>query len=475
MDEQLLTQALREIAEQEIPDTMNLYPQIAAQAEKTMLRAARARGAWVLVAAAMLLLTAAAAFAVVRWQISDPGLEGAQAADLITPLDLEQTIDGVTVTLDYGYLDANRVSVGYTVSGELAPATQYVVKDMALRESSGIQLNTLFGYSETPPFSISASDTVEPFAFSGTATYDACNIDNSSETVPLQFAIALERWTFAQPGGAIGTIVYEPISSDAVAATAMMATIEPTIIALSSQPTPCGQYGSGGGGGGGHIARIEPIGPFIFDFSLPYIPAQVIDTPLTASAETGDISLERVSITPSFTRAAFCFADTLETGFDSVDVALQVGGEAIDLTEAVPSNMGFNGINSIVTLLPASAQLPRNCGEMLINQSLYEMDGEWALTIEALGARMGGIGMSYGDSTTIVEYSPPAEFLSTVEARLATLLPDVAIEPVAASEFQLGGVRVTLPAEQAAQLQGELDDVIVQQLEGPWVFRFTPS
>lgn len=193
-----------------------------------------------------------------------------------------------------------------------------------------------------------------------------------------------------------------------------------------------------------------------------------------------DITLERVSITPSFTRATVCYISAPSLNSDSVDIELQIGTEVIDLSGSAASNIGFRIGSGLVTLLPAAAELPPNCSEILINQSLYEMDGEWVLTIGGLSRRIGGIGMIYADDTTTIEYfsigvDAPADFVPTLEARLEALVPGIPIEPLPSGEFQRTGVRVTLPTEQAEQLAAELDNVIVEQLEGPWVFRFTPS
>jgi hypothetical protein len=165
----------------------------------------------------------------------------------------------------------------------------------------------------------------------------------------------------------------------------------------------------------------------------------------------------------------------LEASFDTIDLALQIGGETIDLTETVPSNIGFNGINSTVTRLPASPQLPRNCGEMLINQSLYNLEGEWTLTIESLGRRMGGIATNFGEEMTTLHYYPSADYLPTLEAALRALLPEAELTPIPASNFQPEGIRVSLSTEQATARYIELDALLMQEVVGQWTFRFTPS
>ena len=75
----------------------------------------------------------------------DPGLQGASEADLVTVLNLKQTIDGQTVTLDYAYADSNRISFSITASGTTPLDIGYRFNDVELTDDAGHHFQTMFG------------------------------------------------------------------------------------------------------------------------------------------------------------------------------------------------------------------------------------------------------------------------------------------------------------------------------------------
>ncbi|MBN8640117.1 MAG: DUF4179 domain-containing protein, partial [Anaerolineae bacterium] len=111
----LITQSLHETAHEEIPDTMNLLPEIHSQLAGVRRRS---RSLSLLIVVVLMFAVSTTVFAIVSGQIGDPGLEGARANNLITDVNQTQTIDGVTVTLEWAYADAHRLVFGYSV---LAP------------------------------------------------------------------------------------------------------------------------------------------------------------------------------------------------------------------------------------------------------------------------------------------------------------------------------------------------------------------
>ena len=108
MDKRLIAQALHDQARKDIPDEINLWTEVQARLGGVPRRAVRSRLTWVVAVILALLAMSAIAYAAARLlqgQSRDPGLEGASEADLVTMLNQKQTIDGVDVTLDYGYAD----------------------------------------------------------------------------------------------------------------------------------------------------------------------------------------------------------------------------------------------------------------------------------------------------------------------------------------------------------------------------------
>src|SRR4051812_12846834 len=103
MDKRLITQALQDQARKDIPEDMNMWPEVQQQLGSVSRKAARSRVTWVVAAVLALLAMSAIAYAAARLLQGglDPGLQGASESDLVTVLNMKKTIDGQTVTLDY--------------------------------------------------------------------------------------------------------------------------------------------------------------------------------------------------------------------------------------------------------------------------------------------------------------------------------------------------------------------------------------
>ncbi|MFN8447115.1 MAG: DUF4179 domain-containing protein [Anaerolineae bacterium] len=148
MDERLITQALQEIARKEIPDDMNRLPEIQQQLGRFSRSAARSRTSWVVAAVLAMLAVSIVAYAAARLLQTtplDPGLQGASEADLLTVLNMDQTIDGVTVTLDYAYADSNRISFALSSEGTTPWELAYRFGEMTLTDDAVNVFQTMFG------------------------------------------------------------------------------------------------------------------------------------------------------------------------------------------------------------------------------------------------------------------------------------------------------------------------------------------
>src|SRR5262245_56289029 len=104
--EKQLTQALQEIANEEISENMNLWPEIQARLDTPRpISHSRRMKKWgiALVAVALLGLTAAVyAIRQFGWPQSDAGLDRIKDTNLIQDLNLSQTVNDTTVTLKQG-------------------------------------------------------------------------------------------------------------------------------------------------------------------------------------------------------------------------------------------------------------------------------------------------------------------------------------------------------------------------------------
>jgi hypothetical protein len=71
--------------------------------------------------------------------------------------------------------------------------------------------------------------------------------------------------------------------------------------------------GDGGSDGSGSEMQpspapaMQPVGPFVFEFAVPFNPGRKLPAPVTASASGIDITLENFVVTPSMIRAVLCF------------------------------------------------------------------------------------------------------------------------------------------------------------------------
>src|SRR5438270_449359 len=148
MDERLITQALHDQSRKDIPDDMNIWPEVQQQLGSVSRKAARSRLTWIVAVILALLVVSAVAHAAGRLlqsQPLDPGLQGASESDLVTMLNMKQTIDGQTVTLDYAYADSNRISFSLTATGTTPLDIGYRFGDVEVTDDAGHNFQTMFG------------------------------------------------------------------------------------------------------------------------------------------------------------------------------------------------------------------------------------------------------------------------------------------------------------------------------------------
>ncbi|MCA9907345.1 MAG: DUF4179 domain-containing protein [Anaerolineae bacterium] len=267
MDEKQLKQLLEDIAYEEIPDDMNVWHEIRQQVETTNPRAMRRGFRLVRIGllAALLVLATAAAYAVYQGLIgSDPGLDAVNQANLVTTIDETQAVGGDynwSVTLHYAYADANRITIGYTVTGEapareqIRPFTNPLLKDSVGREYTWLPVGGGGGGgggSGDPDELIQFEDNLG-------ASFDASIIDGAPESLDLTLTIQL-----------------------AYANDAARAAYGPNV--------------------------MLPAGEATFDFSVPFIAGHSYAGPQAASASELEMTLQNVVVAPSLTRLDLCFA-----------------------------------------------------------------------------------------------------------------------------------------------------------------------
>jgi len=169
----------------------------------------------------------------------DRGLQHVTQAGLARELDLRQTINGVTVHVQKGYADANRIAIGYSV--ELPPTTPG---------------------DDGPQFS------------------SAILTDDDGATYP-------SRGFTATGDSPLGAQVHNfaPLGVSGARDIAFTLTIPEVIRAPKA---------------GGTVRTFR--GPWVFNFTLPMAAARVVEPALTVTRPGVELTVTRIAVAPSATR-----------------------------------------------------------------------------------------------------------------------------------------------------------------------------
>ncbi len=254
MKEQQVTQILQEIAEQGVSDSLDLWPAIRAQVQPQrrpswwMRVVPTTRLGWASLALVLLL-----AFAGASWAGSarnrafrvEPGLRHIEQAGLGQEVNLSQTVDGVTVTLQRVYADANRIIVGYTVSGPTAQKHGFPETILTDDRGNVFPHSTEAAQPEFPPYAEAAQD-IYIKTIGCVSSFEADAVQGTPATLSLHLLIDL-------------------------------------------------------------VSMETATGPFTFDFSVPFDAGRDVEVQQTVEAAGVAMRLERVVVTPSETRAILCF------------------------------------------------------------------------------------------------------------------------------------------------------------------------
>ncbi len=421
MDERLITQALQEIARKEIPDDMNRLPEIQQQLGRFSRSAARSRTSWVVAAVLAMLAVSIVAYAAARLLQTtplDPGLQGASEADLLTVLNMDQTIDGVTVTLDYAYADSNRISFALSSEGTTPWELAYRFGEMTLTDDAGHVFQTMFGGGGGGGGGTSDS-ALTNYSFSAQGSYDPSILTDEPDTIHLRVELPVEQWR-------LGGVNAEGLPN------------------AESAPA--------------QDVLEKKIGPFIFDFTVPFIHGQIVEPQPSVTASGITVRLDRLVVAPSMTRGVVCIDPASEPGYVPL-LSLTVDGEPVDMTQA------------IATLTASEGESQPGCYDLRINQSFYQRSGEWKLSIDNL-ANMLPVSYGSGGSGAITDYSIDGvpEVLAKVREKLAPGLEAYHIE-LTESDNSLKFSFDTSVIDQNA-INMLVNEAIREGVEGPWVFTF---
>ncbi|NLE99494.1 MAG: DUF4179 domain-containing protein [Anaerolineales bacterium] len=299
---------LTEIVERDVPGSVDLWPGIRARLQPTRRRSYRGTGlrlrwpagrlGWAFAALAAFLLLSGMVYAVgpavSRVFRMVPSWQYVEEQGLVQDVHLSQTINGVTVTLEKVYADANQILIGYGISGLPDGVIQAEVtltdeKGTAFRELAGAGVT---GTSDLLDVSLPAGEGRYVVAFDGSG------VEGAPPELELHLAMHLVRPIFVTP--------------DATPVTVDGQEVESPVAVEALTPLTVGER--------------TTMGPFVFDFRAPFLPARVSEVQQTAHAAGIAIRLQRVVVTPSETRITLCFQPPAVDDWDwTVTGALRTG------------------------------------------------------------------------------------------------------------------------------------------------------
>ncbi|QPC80818.1 DUF4179 domain-containing protein [Phototrophicus methaneseepsis] len=179
MNENTLHRILDDIGKQNIPQDVDIYPAI----EARLTAHSKWRFSWRVMSSRLaasvligVLFLATTVYAVTQLNMNDPGLQ----ENMVTVLGLSQTVDDMTVTLDWAYADANRIVVGYSVRGDEEISSEDWRPHLRLTDSTGRQYQPVLGFG---------ANWLTSQKLTSGAYFDALPIENTPESLDLRLSI----------------------------------------------------------------------------------------------------------------------------------------------------------------------------------------------------------------------------------------------------------------------------------------------
>lgn len=268
MKKEHIKQILYEISEEEVSNDLDIWPAIQTRLgtqrlRKTSFIPVTVRLGWVGIGFVLLLLAGSVVYAlspiIQNLLTMDPGLNSVESDGLGYSLNLNQTINEVTVVLNWVYADESRVTVGYSIHTD--DGEDYEPQQFILTDAEGHSFSSIVGIGTT-----STSEETGVTASSGESGYifsfDAASVPNKPPTLNLQLEILLKS-----------------------------------------------------------RATSEVAGPFTFNFDTPFTPSRIIEPKQTMVQEDIAVTLERVIVTPSDVVTIICFNAPNETYNDWLPIS----------------------------------------------------------------------------------------------------------------------------------------------------------
>ncbi len=274
MKEETIKQILWETEERRVPADLDHWPAIRERIKQRRSRLPRVlpvtQVGWVLLVVIVLLALGAGTYAVgtLMKQATnmEAGLQYIEQAKLYQKVNQSQTIGGITVTLENVYADANRVVIGTTVKGP-----SYLPDQREIIHGGNLELTDDKGHVLSEIGSVGQGSQPDPKgrerAVSYLASFDTSAVPGEPQRLHLHLVVNVNTSIVPTPAAC-------PVGKDC---------------------------------GGPAEPPIAKVGPFTFDFTVPVIPGRVVKVGQTVEKSGAALTLDRVIITPSQTRAIVCF------------------------------------------------------------------------------------------------------------------------------------------------------------------------
>ncbi len=300
---------------------------------------------WAAMVALVMILSAGAAYAL--WPprpTPDPGLEAAQAENLIVQINETKTLTfyepvrKLDVTVDYAYADSNRIAVGYHINGVADAGTGAEIWfNPTLKDAERHQkFLWLFNNQVEKEYATDGdatdgdeTDGDETFTITGLTHFNSSPITDTPKTLTLDFQL---EFAFS---------------------TAEMREREPN--------TALG------------------LGVANFRFTVPYNPGRTIVAEQTAEASNLTITIQNVVIAPSVTRVEFCVNDPQPLSVDKwlweTSVSLDVDDQTL-FTDLPVTVIAIDATEEGIMADPNPA-----CRALTIPEALTDQSGTWTITL----------------------------------------------------------------------------------------------
>lgn len=264
----------------------------------------------------------------------DLGTAYVEAANLGRKLDLTQTMNGVTVTVEHAYADVNRIIVGYTIETPAPFAEEHagIMARLVLADSSGRTYPSRIGVG-TGDSGSRVGDHVMSFDGAGLPP----------GTTEMTFNLTIPEFSASRITGSLPTAA-TPSQDSATA---------------SPQRAPTGSE------------EVRIPGPWRFTVTLPVLSGRVAHVNQTVTAAGIPMTLERVVVSPTETRAYLSFPTPGDLPAEQWQAMARLAVEGWDSRDK--------------QLGPGTSGPPINrTYSVSVPASLQDKRGAWTLTVDEL-------------------------------------------------------------------------------------------